>query len=250
MKRWIPLLLILLLLTGCKPQSQPTPQPPDTPTTPTTPITPEPQKFYEVTDLTETYELDDCISIRITTPVFDLTQDDAEAVINPYYTLLAGKVKDYAEGDLLQQTHFPMLASKYTVTAGYTVTHASANLLSVLWQVDTSSSDETPTQSTRSAATFDMETGNLYPFRDVFSAAPELAREKFVEKARAVIAENLGTAYYFEPWYDLADSALDLDNFYFTPDGVCVFYSRDDLGTATEVCLSYDELADCLTILP
>lgn len=260
MKKLLAIALCLLFLTACgrqpaavpekpqdfppvqitQPQPQPAPEPEPQPE-------PQPVPTAAVTEVPAEYMLDDAVKVSITRPVFDLENDEAETIINEYYYLLEGKVRDYAEGDILSQATAPVSEGPaFTVTAGYEVLYQVGNVLSVRWTVDTVSAYELPAVRTVSAANFDTNTGNLYTFADVFTADADGARAAFVEQARQIIEAKSAETYYVQQWYELADTSLALENFYFTAEGVCVFYSQDDLGTATEVLLTYDRLAEYL----
>lgn len=170
----------------------------------------------------------------------------AAEIINQYFTMLSGKVLDYAEGDLS-----PMPGVTYSVTAAYELTYATDQVLSFLWTVDTvTSSPEFPESTAVSAATFDGSTGNLLTFSTLFGSHVQTVRNLFAVQARKVIAAQSQNHYYFEAWQTLADTALDTDCFYLTEEGVCVFYPREALGTYTEVTLSYAILANYLTFTP
>jgi len=258
-------LCLLFSLTGCALQSPNTPQPtpePDPVITPEplpeplpepkpepAPVVPDPvpmpNPVLRVSEKTESAVLGST-PVTITQPVVELQNTSAAEIIHQYFSMLSGKVRDYAEGDLALQ---PGISC--TVTAGHTLTYSSASALSFLWKVETAtSSPELPGSTTVSAVTFDPVTGRLLTFRDVFGDKSGTARDLFIAKARTVIAQRAADHYYFEGWNELAASGLDEACYYLTETGVCLFYPREALGTYTEVPLTWDELSACLAITP
>lgn len=249
MKKLLFLLLTLLFLAACAPQSEPLtdpePQPPATEVTPDPVPIPEPTALsYTVGETTKNAQYDG-LQVNITLPVLTGENQSALDVINNYYTLLAGKVLDYAEGDLVS---VPGTSSQ--VVANYDLTYATENTVSILWQITTLTTAESPTEFTQSAGVFDVKTGNLYTFSDVFGESAAAVRKMFVEKLRGSIPMMAESNYFYEHWYDLADSSFDPNNFYLNEEGVFIFYPQDALGTAVDAFLSYGTLAEYLAIEP
>lgn len=240
MKKLLVILLALLLLAGCTPQ--PTVTEPPEPTPPVVEVTPEPEPepaalSYSWQDNPISRQWDNNVRISMNTPVFTGENQAGLDVINEYYDLLSRKVLDYAEGDLA-----PRPGESYVVNAEFCVLYAAEDVLSVDWSVFTT--EETSGAATGTVRYFNFvpSTGGLITFRDLFTDA-DAARGAFVEKARWTIEASPDLALYYDHWYDLADSALDTDRFYYTENGIAVTYSADDLGMTTTVEMSWEELA-------
>ena len=250
MKKLLAILLsLLLLLTACTPRPQPItppePQPPVTEVTPDPEPDPEPEPLgYTVGETTKNAQYDG-LHVNITLPVLTGENQAALDVINHYYELLAGKVLDYAEGDLVAAP-----GVSYEVHAGYQLTHASENTVSLLWQVTTVTTAESPAELTQSAAVFDVKTGNLCTFSDIFGENAADARAWFVEHLRSTIPEMAENSYFYDQWYDLVETSFDPDSVHFDAAGVNVFYTQDALGSAVIAAMPYDAAAQFLAIAP
>lgn len=243
MKKLLVILLALLFLTACTPKT-PTPQPEPTPPPVTEPI-PEPAPLsYTVQGKTQSHNRDG-VKIDITIPVLTGENQKALDIVNHYFTLLSGKVLDYAEGDL-----YPAAGASYYVAANYVATYTTENTISLLWQVVTSSSTDLMTADTQMAMVFDAKTGNLLTFSDLFGANADAARSWFVEEARRHIATTADTNYFYEQANALAESAFDPNSVLFDETGVTVFYPRDALGSVVVVSMPYDTAQEYLTLEP
>ena len=138
-------------------------------------------------------------TVTITTPVADLQNPTAAEIINQYFSLLSGKVRDYAEGDLSA-----MNGVTCTVTAEYRNTWTSGTVLSFLWTVDTvTNSPELPGSSTIVSVNFDPTTGRILTFRDLFGDNSAAIRGQFVTRARNLISQQLSNHYYYDDWSEL-----------------------------------------------
>jgi len=230
----------LAACTLCKPQT--TDETPGVQAPPSSPVPdPVPPVISGENKVESVGELLDypAASVRISRPAVRLENQSAAEIINNYYTLLSAKVKDYVEGDL---TPNPMTEEYFTVTAEYTVTYFAENRLSILWEVTTASSLQTPFATAVSAASFDTQTGNLLTFDALFGKNATAVQGKFVQKARNDIGILAEEHYYYENWWDLAETALEPDDFYLSQEGITVFYSREKLGTYTEILLTWESL--------
>jgi len=243
MKKLLAILLLLLLLTACGPKEPPVLDAPE-PTPPTVEVTPLPEPEPEPTALSYTWtdspmshSWDHNVRLSMNTPVFTGENQAALDVINEYYDLLSGKVLDYAEGDLS-----PNAGESYVVNAEFCVLYAAEDVLSVDWSVFTTEELSGATTGSVKYFNFNPSTGGLITFRDLFPDA-DAARTAFVEKARQTIESDPNLHLYYDHWYELADSALDTDRFYYTENGIAVVYSADDLGMTTTAELSWEELA-------
>ena len=247
MKRFAAIILsavLLISLCGCSLLEKflTFPEPPAEPTAPAAPpdvtdslITPE-EIAFSVKDETETLSLG-TVLVTITRPVVELDNADAAETINQYYLLLAGKVRDYAEGDVAA------LGVPYTVTAAYTLSYSSANALSIGWTVNTATETEAPNFSSLSAANFDVKTGKLLTFQSIFGENASAVQELYLEKIRAAVEDSLkNDAYYLDNWADLLRTEFSEERFYLAEDGIVVFYPRESLGTHTEALLGWEEL--------
>jgi len=244
MKRFAAMILttaMLASLCGCSWLDKILPPPPaqTEPTAPSAPadstIKPE-EIVFSVSDLTETETLGQ-VAVSITKPNFTLASADAAEVINQYYRLLAGKVRDYAEGDVTA------MDAPYNVTAYYRVSYVSASALSVGWTVETTTDTEAPNFSSLSAGNFDIKTGKLLTFSAIFGANAETVRTLFLDAIRAEIdAQRKDDAYYYENFAALVESEFSAERFYLAEDGIVVFYPRDALGTHTEALLPWETL--------
>lgn len=240
MKKLLAILLALLLLTGCA-QKPPVQEP----TPPVTDPTPEPVALsYTVEGKTESHTRDS-VQIDIVTPVLTGENQAALDVINNYFTLLRGKVLDYAEGDL-----HPAAGETYYVTANYVATHTTENTISLLWQVVTTTSAEILGANLQTAVVFDAKTGNLLTFSDIFGANADAARSWFVEQTRTFIKDTADTNYFYEQAEALADTAFDPNNVLFDESGVSVFYPREALGSAVIAAMPHETAAEYLAIEP
>ena len=245
MKKLLILLLALSVLAGCtqKPPAEQTPEPPVADVTPE-PV-PEPQPLsYTITETTRTSSWAG-VEVEMRVPEFSGENQSALDVLNNYYTLLAGKVMDYAEGDLQ-----PDGATSYYVTAGYVVSRATENTVSILWQVLTTTSAEILDTNAQSFAVFDAKTGKLLTFSDIFADNADEAKAWFVEETRKFIEDTADTNYFFEQADRLAETAFDPDSVYFDETGVNVYYHRDALGSAVIVAMPYEVAAQHLAIEP
>ena len=229
--------------------AEPEPQPPAVEPEPETPSAPAeqplPEPVFSAVDQTVVDQLGGN-TVTVTIPTVELPNSAAAEIINQYFSLLSGKVRDYAEGDL---TSVPGVIC--TVTAEYALTRISDTVLSFLWTVDTvTNSPELPGSTTVSAVTFDPGTGRILTFRDLFGGQSGAVRGQFITCAKAVIAQQEANHYYFDGWKELLSTTFDEACFFVKDEGVCVFYPRDAIGTHTEVLLSWDELAGSLAIKP
>lgn len=249
MKRFAAILLSAAMMTslwGCSWLDKILPPPAQTePTAPSAPtdsmVKPE-ETVFSVTDLTETDTLGQ-VAVTITTPKFTLANADAAEVINQYYRLLAGKVRDYAEGDVAA------MDAPYKVTAYYRVSYHSAGALSIGWTVETTTDTEAPNFSSLSAGNFDIKTGKLLTFSAIFGANAEKVRGLYLDAIRAEIAAQLkDDAYYYENYTALVESEFSGERFYLADDGIVVFYPRDALGTHTEALLTWETLKPYLAM--
>lgn len=248
MKKLLAILLsLLLLLTACTPRPQPiTPPEPQPPVTEVTPD-PEPEPLgYTVGQTTKNAQYDGLL-VNITLPVLTGENQAALDVINHYYELLAGKVLDYAEGDLIPQQD---LGITYEVIANYDLTYATENTVSILWQVTTVTTAESPAVFTRSAAVFDVKTGNLILLTDLFGENTETVRAKVITSWQKLISEDKNGMFY-ERAHDMAASAFDPDNFFLLPGYIAFFYAPGVLSDeGAEVNWTYEELGDLLVMEP
>lgn len=233
------LLAMLMLLSACAPK---TPEPQPTP--PVTELTPEPEPAPEPTPLSYSWEdagadrqWNNRVRLQAVIPVFTGENQAALDIINQYFSLLLGKVLDYAEGDLS-----PAMGESYAVNAQYEIPYATENVLSLAWSVSTAEDSKNTLTTTVQYFNFNPSTGNLLTFRDIFRDT-EAARSAFVRKARTQMENTPG---YYEHISELADSALDVDNFYYTENGLAVYYPADAVGVATAVELSWEELSSYL----
>lgn len=247
MKKLLAILLALLLfLTACgKTTTDPVPEtPPEIPVViePVPVEDPDPETLSYTINSTAVTKTWDTVTATINYPVLFGENLSACTTINNYYELLQGKVLDYVEGDLLS-------TPGATVTTNFDIMCAEDTALSMLWYVWTITDLTQPIKASYSAATFEPATGNLFTFASLFTD-PAAARAKFVEKARETMEQLQNTHPLYSQWYDLADSALDTDCFYFSEDAVYVFYTPDAVGAYVAVPLSYDELGDLLKVKP
>jgi len=231
---------------------QPAPSEPVLPTEPSLPTQPSvsvdpplPEPVFSAVDNTVVDQLAGN-TVTITTPTVELPSAEAAENINQYFQLLAGKVRDYAEGDLSIQ---PGITS--TVHAGYTLTRVSDTVLSFLWTVETTTtSPELPGNTAVSAVSFDPGTGRILTFRDIFGERAADVKALFLTEAKTIIAQREEHHYYYDGWDSLAAETMDESCFYLTDEGVCLFYPREALGTHTDVLLTWDTLAGYLAITP
>lgn len=244
MKKLLILLLALLVLVGCTPKT-----PTEQPEPPVTDVTPEPVPepialSYTIGETSRTSSWSG-VEVEMRIPEFTGENQSAMDVLNQYYALLAGKVMDYAEGDLQPQDN-----TFYNVNAGYRVTRATENTVSVLWQVLTTTNAETLNENSQSAAVFHVKTGNLLTFADIFGENAGAAKAWFVEETQKFIQDTADRNYFYEQANFLAETAFDPNSIYFDETGVNVFYHRDALGSAVIVAMPYEIAANYLAIEP
>jgi hypothetical protein len=255
MKRTIALILailVIILLLGyiyqnrdklypTEPPAEPTVSAPaegtDSPST--APQTPAKTQF-SLTDAKEDLSLGG-VKVTITKPVVTLGSADASDAVNQYFNLLAGKVRDYAEGDVAA------MATDYAVTATYKLTYESETAVSFAWIVDTHTETEAPNFSSQTTASFDKNTGKLLTFDGIFGANTATAKNLFLQAAKTAVEAALKEdAYYFDQWQGALETEFSKERFYLCQQGIVVFYPRESLGTLTEALVTWDNLAPYL----
>lgn len=245
MKKLLVILLALLFLTACTPKT-PTPSPEPTP--PVTEVTPTPDpepipRSYAWDD-SPTFRQWDNVRVSMVIPVFSGENQAALDIINNYFTLLSGKVLDYAEGDLT-----PAPGESIVVNAEYHVYLATERTISAAWSVRTTEETKNSSTGGESHFVFDRATGNLCTFADVFGENGAAVKALAVEKAKEYICAN-PSAYYYPQAEAMTETAFDPDNFFFSEAGVTFSFPADALGVSVYARIPYEELDGLLLMEP
>lgn len=235
----LPLLLLLLICTGCTGREPgPTIEEPgeNAATSPLPAGEGEVAVLYRVSTETVRDPEDGTplLEARVIVPQLEnLENTEGIAAINSYYEDFAEKYLAYAvgEGGQIAQTEwdaaredgFPFHTHHYDSAAE--VYYNGSNLLSVL-QTDYEYTGGAHPMQYRSAATFDITTGEKLSLADIMGGSMEEALERVYDLVLAQIEERKGSDdFYFNESYreDLREYYGEED-FYLTGDGIVFYY--------------------------
>ncbi|MFY9370528.1 MAG: DUF3298 and DUF4163 domain-containing protein, partial [bacterium] len=235
----LPLLLLLLICTGCTGREPgPTIEEPgeNAATSPLPAGEGEVAVLYRVSTETVRDPEDGTplLEARVIVPQLEnLENTEGIAAINSYYEDFAEKYLAYAVGeggqiaqtewDAVREDGFPFHTHHYDSAAE--VYYNGSNLLSVL-QTDYEYTGGAHPMQYRSAATFDITTGEKLSLADIMGGSMEEALERVYDLVLAQIEERKGSDdFYFNESYreDLREYYGEED-FYLTGDGIVFYY--------------------------
>ena len=208
----------------------PDPAPPETPQDPDLPQ--RPQGDVPVEDLVDQGSVEEVVSYQITVPQITLADATAAESVNGYYRSAAGKLADYAWGELYESALEDHSVNQ--LEASYEVGCNQDGMLSVFRSaVSTSSTGER--YVTHYAETFATKNGGLLIADDFFTVDQQAYTDVLVSAVTAQIeAMDQKDALFDSGWETTVRQAFDKDQFYLQadPDGMrfVVFYQEGELG--------------------
>lgn len=191
---------------------------------------------------TAAYDLD------LVFPAFEQEFFPAADAMSAYYTMIAKDIENYALSNVNNASAFIAAnpgSTKWCVKSRFTVTFRNDKYINILCEINYGNGTDVLSEKLQSAV-FEIATGNSLTLRDFLSGDKDAFTDEVIANhlAAVVIEKSVDkygvTTLYPSVTKEVVAEKFDPSNFYFTPDGLTIYFGLNTIAPFSDGVLVYN----------